>query len=164
MEAQGRLKAASGDIKPVEAENLHFTIKFIGETGKAEEIKGAMESACKGIKPFEIGIAGINAFPGKDYARTIWLRVKEGSREFESLIKAVDEMVARIGFEKERSHIPHLTIARVRSGGSKPGLLRFLERYQAEIGRMRVEEVKLMKSTLTGAGPIYEEIFGVKLE
>lgn len=164
---QDGIRRAGVDAKFVEAENLHFTIKFLGEVTeeKTAEIRGAMEKACENQKVFEINVSGIGAFPGGNYARVVWLSVKEGLQEFEDLIKTVDEELSRIGFEKEKGYVPHLTLARVRSGRNRAELLRLLEQLEnMEIGKMKVKELKLMKSTLSGKCPVYEEMFSLKLK
>ncbi len=164
---QNRIKLTGIDAKLVEAENLHFTIKFLGETPeeKIQEIKNAIEKACANFSPFDIGIAGIGAFPNRNYARVVWVSAREGLQDFENLIKAVDENVSKLSFQKENGYAPHLTIARIRSGRNAPKLQKMLEELEKPaIGKMRVEEVKLMKSTLTKNGPIYEEVCSVKLK
>ncbi|TRZ54750.1 RNA 2',3'-cyclic phosphodiesterase [archaeon] len=166
VEIQKRLAGISG-IKAVEKENLHFTIKFLGEIGeeKMPEIKNAIEKGCANSKPFEIGIVGIAAFPSKSRARVVWLSVGNGLEEFKRLMENIDEKLSQVGFAKEKEYIPHLTLARVRSGSSGTELGKMLERIgQTQTGTMRVKEVKLVKSTLSKAGPFYEEVYSVKLE
>lgn len=163
-EVQGRLAEISG-IKLVEAENLHFTIKFLGETDKLEEIKNCMEKALKGLHQFDVEIAGISAFPSKSSVRVVWLSVGNGLEEFKSLMKNIAAGLSKIGFEQEKDYIPHLTLARVRSIRNQAELIKLLERLeQTQIGAMRVKEVKLVKSMLGRAGPVYEEAYSVKLK
>lgn len=163
-ELQGKLAWISG-IKLVENENLHFTIKFVGETDKVKEIENCMEKALEGMRQFDAEIAGISAFPSKSRARVVWLSVGSGFEEFKRLMKNIDMELSKIGFEPEKDYIPHLTLARVRSGSSSTKLIKLLEKLeQTQIGTMRVKEVKLMKSTLTGTCPVYEEVYSVKLK
>ncbi|MFZ3077717.1 MAG: RNA 2',3'-cyclic phosphodiesterase [Candidatus Aenigmatarchaeota archaeon] len=165
VEIQKKLKEANGDIKTVEKENLHFTIKFLGETYALEEIEKCMKKALDGLRRFDAEIAGVSTFPSKSRARVIWLSVGSGFEEFKKLMKNIDTKLSKIGFEREKDYIPHLTIARMRSERNNAELIRLLEKFeQIPIGRMRVKEVKLMKSTLTRTGPVYEEVYGVKLK
>lgn len=162
-EVQDRLAEISG-IKLVEAKNLHFTIKFLGETDKVKEIEKCMEKALKGLHQFDVEIAGVSAFPSKNYARVIWLSVGNGFEEFKKLMKNIDIGLSKIGFEQKKDYIPHLTLARVRSVRSNAKLIRLLERLeQTQIGTMRVKEVKLVKSMLGRNCPVYEEVYSVKL-
>lgn len=165
VEIQKKLKEADSGIKTVEKENLHFTIKFLGETDRLEEIEKCMEKAAEGLRQFDAEIAGVSAFPGKSRARVVWLSVRSGFEEFKSLMKIIDDKLSKIGFELEKEYAPHLTLVRVRSGGSSTKLIKLLEKLeQTRIGTMRVKEVKLMKSTLSRAGPVYEEAYSVKLK
>lgn len=164
---QEKLKEADSDIKLVKPENLHFTIKFLGETPeeKTAEIKNSIEKACANFSPFDIGIAGIAAFPSRNYARVIWLYIKNGIEQMETLMKNIDGELSLLGFVKEKDYVPHLTLARVRSGRNKAELLRLLEQLEkTEIGKMKVKEVKVMKSTLSRKGPVYGEVFSLKLK
>ena len=165
VEIQKKLKEANADIKPVEKENLHFTLKFLGETDKVKEIEAAMEKALKSFSQFDADIAGISAFPDKNHARVIWLCIKDGMEQMKSLMKDIDAELSKIGFEQEKKYIPHITLTRVRSGKNKAELIRLLERLeQTQIGRMCVKEVTLVKSVLSKAGPVYEEMYSVKLK
>lgn len=163
-EVQNKLAGIS-DIKTVEKETLHFTLKFIGETDKVKEIEAAMEKALKGFPQFDADIAGIGAFPGRNHARVIWLCIKDGMEQMKRLMEVIDAGLSKIGFEQEKEHIPHVTLARVRSGRNKADLIKMLEKLeQTQIGRMRVKEVTLVKSELSRNGPVYEEVYSVKLK
>lgn len=163
-EAQDKLAEISG-IKLVKTENIHFTIKFLGEADKVKEIEDCMEKTLEYLRQFDVEIAGISAFPSKSCAQVIWLSAGNGFEEFKSLMRNIDAGLSKIGFEQGKEYIPHLTLARVRCGKNKEELIRLLEKLkQTQIGAMRVKEVKLMKSTLSKYGPVYEEMYNVKLE
>ncbi len=166
-ETQEKIRRAGVDAKLVEPENLHFTFKFLGETGeeKIQEIKKAIEKGCASFKPFEISVAGLDAFPSRNYAKAVWIGVRNGYEQIRSLMEAINEKLSQIGFTAEKEHTPHLTLARVRSSRNMAELLRLFENLEeVEIGRMHVNEVKLMKSTLNRSGPVYEEVYSVKLK
>lgn len=161
---QKRLAGASG-IKAVGKENLHFTIKFLGEMDSVGAVEKCMEESLEGLHRFDVEIAGVGAFPSKNRARAVWLSVGNGIENFKKLMKNIDAELSKIGFEREKEYAPHLTIARVRSASGNAELIKLLEKLeQTQIGTMRVKEVKLVKSTLTGVGPVYEEVYSVKLE
>lgn len=165
LEVQNRIKITGIDANLVEKENLHFTIKFLGETEKVKEIENAMEKALEKSPKFGINIEGLDVFPSKKYIRVIWLSVKRGSLEFKRLCQAVDEELSKIGFEKEREYVPHLTLARMHSGRIMPKLQKLIEELEKiAIGGMEVNEVKLMKSVLSRKGPVYEDMFCMKLK
>jgi 2'-5' RNA ligase len=150
------------DVKFVEPENLHFTIKFLGEVSENEvdEIKKSLKICFKNEVHFKIKISGIGYFGNPKYLRTLWLGIKEGEMELTKLMKNVN---ANINFgEEERT--PHLTIGRMKSGKNRQFLLHFLyENENVNIGEMDVNEVKLKLSTLTKNGPVYNDLESFKL-
>jgi len=76
VEIQKKLARISG-IKAVEKENLHFTIKFLGETDKLKDIERCMKKALEKLHQFDAEIAGVSAFPSKICARVVWLSVSK---------------------------------------------------------------------------------------
>jgi 2'-5' RNA ligase len=129
------------DIKFVEKGNLHFNLKFFRyiELDKIEKLKEILKKISAQYEPFEIEISGLGAFPSKNYVRVIWLGVKQGYQTFKSL-------------------------GRVRSGRNKNELLVLLRKLEdIEIGKMKIEKITLFQSKLSPKGPVYEEVFSVKL-
>jgi len=144
-------------IKPVEVDNLHITIKFLGEIneGKRKKVEKTLNHIS--FLPFSISLAGIGAFPNENYIRVIW--IGSYSSELVDLIKEIDEKMFRLGFKRERDYVPHLTIARVKRR-PEIDLKTFLTKYKSkEFGSFVVYNIKLKKSTLTSKGPIYEDVF-----
>ncbi len=154
------------DIKFVEPENLHFNLKFFREIRNEEidKLKQILEQISEKFEPFEIEIKGIGAFPSKNYIRVIWLGVKEGYNTMISLAEIIQDSIEVLGFLKEGRFVPHLTLGRVRTARNKENLRSLIEELKdVEIGKMKVDTVKLFKSKLSPQGPIYEEVFGINL-
>jgi len=154
------------DIKFVEKENLHFNLKFFGEINddQVKAIRKVMEDVCKQFKPFEIRIAGVGAFPSRNYIRVVWLGVKDGYQMLASLAEMLENSLEAMDFHSEERFVPHLTLGRVKSGMNKNGLIVLLNELEAiEVGKMRVESIKLLQSKLSPNGPVYEEVFNCKL-
>ena len=159
-EVQEQLKEADAPVKFVEPPNLHFTFKFFGEIDedKSEEIVNAVETKVQNYSPFEISIKGVGIFPNPRYIRVVWLGV-EDSGPFSRLQMALDEDFQKMGFKKERSYVPHLTMGRVRGAKNKDALLsRIDELKEVEIGRMRIEKLLLKESVLKPEGPVYTTV------
>lgn len=154
------------DIKFVEPENLHFNLKFFRDIKKerVEKLKDVLEKVCKQFESFEINISGLGTFPSRTYVRVIWLGVKEGYQNFLSLAQTIHNVIESLGFEKENRFIPHLTLGRVKSGRNKNELLVTIRKLEdMEIGRMRLDKIKLFQSKLSPSGPIYEEVFTIEV-
>ena len=165
IEVQRSLREAEAQLKFVEPENLHFTLKFFGETNQKilEEISNIIKEKIKPYKPFKLKIEGLGVFPNKNYMRVLWLGV-QNPEEFSEIQKTLDKEFQKLGFRKERSYIPHLTIARVKGGKNKARLREKIEELaNTKIGEMQVKKLKLKKSELKPEGPEYTNLKTFKL-
>jgi 2'-5' RNA ligase len=156
-------KKITGDVKLVEKNNLHFTLKFLGDIDEktAEKAKSTLDRIADSTKPFSITISGIGAFPNEKFVRVIWIGADNNDRDFLSLHRTVDDELADIA--KKEKPVPHLTLARVREQSAS--IQDFISNNRnAEIGSMIVDRIKLKKSTLSRSGPVYEDVavFGLK--
>ena len=164
------LVETGADIKPVEDENIHLTIRFLGEisTITIEEIKRIMDTIPTIIKSFEMKVFGVGAFPTITRPRVVWAGVTEGSDKLALIRKIIDEGIVKARLydvhKDQHAFSPHITLARVKSGRNISKLADLISRYQDyDFGVSPVTEVKLKQSTLTPRGPIYKDIYIVKL-
>jgi len=160
---QGALLASNARIKPVERENIHLTIRFLGVIPMT--IVNEVINIMKRIKfaPFTMTIEHLGAFPERSTRpRVIWLGVTEGAEEVSKIHEQIERELRTIGFPKDRERfVPHITIARVKR--SNPKLIRVInEMRNIKVGSMSVKYIRLKKSILTSRGPIYETLFETK--
>jgi RNA 2',3'-cyclic 3'-phosphodiesterase len=164
---QGKLKATPSPVSWVKADNLHFTLKFLGEAEEAQlpALLRAFGLALAGVKPFTLSLAGLGTFPPKGRPRVIWIGIEQGAKELERLRGQIDETLLPLGFPREaRPFHPHLTLGRVKNVGRLDPLLESLRRMEVgEVGRMQVRSVELMQSQLHPAGAIYTPVETVLL-
>ncbi|RLF38231.1 MAG: RNA 2',3'-cyclic phosphodiesterase [Thermoplasmata archaeon] len=157
---------AGADLKMVEMENLHITLKFLGSTDekKIDEIESVMRKSIKGMQPFVVKLRGVGFFPNERKIRVIWIGIEDEGK-LAKIAKDMEEGLARIGFSREEKEFsPHLTIARVKSQRKKENLLRIIDKYRRfEFGEIEVSNIRLKKSELTPKGPIYTTLREVKL-
>ncbi len=150
-------------MKPVETQNLHITLRFIGEVplSTVEEVKDVLRSL--NFKPFRIKLAGLGAFPSPSRPRVVWIGVAEGGEELARLRDEIERGLREIGIQPERQKFhPHLTIARVKGTRNIHSLVRIISEYSDyEFGEVMVDRVRLKKSILTRKGPIYETLLEV---
>mgnify|MGYP001578048506 CR=1 FL=1 len=140
---------------PVEPENLHFTLKFLGELDDSQigDIKKTLSDISGNFEKFDVDITGIGAFPNKNYVKVVWV----GAPKLFNLQKAVADSLESFG--QEHDIIPHLTLARVKNVNNKSGLLDTIEKYEnMHFGTLSVTNIKLKKSELAANGPIYEDV------
>jgi 2'-5' RNA ligase len=99
-------------------ENLHLTLKFLGEV-EATRVDSLWEAAAvagAGVGPFSLTIEGTGTFPTHGLARVLWLGVRDGSDQLARLQFRLDKECAQAGFPRESKPFkPHLTLARLRA-------------------------------------------------
>ena len=141
--------------KKTEFENLHLTLKFLGEVD--EKTFGEIKKRLKGIKmnAFEAEINSIGIFSD----RIIWL----GINNCLELQKEIDKRLERL-FEHEKRFMGHLTIASARNIGDKRIFFGQLKKMKLLKMKFRIDKFILKKSTLTEQKPIYEDMEIFKLE
>jgi len=142
----------------------HLTLKFLGEVNedKLKEIEKSLSDISAKTKKFELEMKGLGAFPSKDYVRVLWIGVGIGDEEALVLHEDIDSGLEKLGFEKEKKYANHLTICRVKSVSDKKKLKEILER-KIDFGKFEVAAIKLIKSDLTPAGPVYSALKVFKL-
>ncbi len=150
---QGQLKMKG--IKLVEKENLHITVKFLGEID--EETLKEILNLDLSIQPVKIKLKTLGTFPNSNYIRVIWIGVY--NENLIEIFKEVDKKLSNLGFKREGEYVPHLTIGRVKFIDNKKKLKDRIEKYKdVDFGEFEAQHIKLYKSTLTPNGPIYEVI------
>jgi len=129
--------------------------------GKVEKIKEALREV--GFAPFSASVSGIGVFPSENYIRVVWVGL-ESHDAITQLQKDVDDSMKAIGFGPERDFTPHLTLCRVRNVKDREAFLKSVKAIEVEKREFMVSSFKLMKSTLTPQGPVYEveEEFGAR--
>jgi RNA 2',3'-cyclic 3'-phosphodiesterase len=155
------LKAAGADIKWVAPENMHVTLKFLGETAeediaKAVAILKALSSEMPG---FQFTTSGAGAFPSIDSPRIIWAGISAGSRELVGMASKIEAGLVGVGFEKDENGFkPHITIGRTRSGRNLKKLSDSILSSKPEEFSQKVERICLISSVLGPNGPEYEKL------
>jgi 2'-5' RNA ligase len=135
--------------KEVERENIHITLSFLGELNeeKIMEIKNKLKDLAKNYQKREALLTKIKLIPSESFFRVIAIEIVG----LEDLSKEIEE---KIGGDVKP---PHLTLIRVKRVKDKKGLIEFCRKNSIN-EKILVNNIKLMKSTLTKNGPIYEVI------
>ncbi|MBP3225884.1 MAG: RNA 2',3'-cyclic phosphodiesterase [Methanobrevibacter sp.] len=158
-------KQIDANIKYVDLQNLHFTLKFFGDidTEGIDLISQKIENVIKDFNSFTIKIKGCGAFPNKNRIKVIWVGLDE-DEILKDLHDKLDKEFNSIGFDLDRKFSSHLTIGRMKSAKGKNKVKNTIETYNnIDIGTMEVNLITLKKSTLTPSGPIYEDLLEFRL-
>ncbi len=160
------LKLTGADVKVVEKENFHITIRFLGNipVDMIDMIEDIMKKAVKNVKTHKIRLKGVGAFPNEMRPRVIWVGVN-GDEYLREINRIIERELRRMGLKPEtKPFTAHVTLARVRSRKRIDELVKWInEMKDIELGEMEVRSIRLKKSTLTPRGPIYETLKEVKL-
>lgn len=106
-----------GAVAWVAEENLHVTLKFLGEIdpGRLPEIEACLENSAESGSPFEISVAGVGAFPSPAAPRVLWAGVRDPLELVGKLQQNMENVLSEAGFPREgRAFHPHVTVGRAR--------------------------------------------------
>jgi len=160
IDIQQTIQHTGADIKNVEEENIHITLRFLGEI--PPETTEKVTQIIKNIRfiPFKIIFQGVGVFPNLNRPNVVWTGVSGEMQELMAAFSEMEKGLKNLGFEPERRGFqPHLTLCRVRSGKNRSQLTEAIRQLEnTEVGEMTVEHIRLKKSVLTRTGPIYSTI------
>ena len=135
---------------------FHITLKFLGEVqpDNVEDIIGKL----KGIRfaQFSVSLNSIGIFPSENYIRVVWVGVKPEEQIIE-LQKNIEDSLSKL-FKKEKDFQPHITLARVKYPEDKKSFVEQLKKIKVENKKIEIKDFRLIKSTLTPKGAIYEDL------
>lgn len=168
QEIQEQLKPLGADVKWVEPQNIHLTLRFLGDLNpkRLKEITKGLPEFLRGTPPFLIGVTGLGAFPSPQKPKIIWAGIAENHGELSLLAEKIENGVNTCGVAKEdREFSPHITIGRMRTFKNISKLADIISGYAISPAlEQTVHRVTLFQSTLTAQGPIHEPLLRVDLQ
>jgi 2'-5' RNA ligase len=147
-------------LRWVRPENLHVTLKFIGEVeaAKLDGIRSAL-TAIGLDAPVDVHFRGLGFFPDEKYPRVLWVGL-QASRNLPVLARDIDRALEGQGIARaERAFTPHLTLARFASRGfeEKPRAA-IQKNSEREFGAFQAREFHLIQSKLQPSGAAYTSL------
>ncbi len=157
-------RAMAPQVKWVRAENLHVTLKFLGETppAKLESLQRVL-AAVRLAEPVRLDFRGLGFFPNEKRPRVFWAGM-EAPSNLKSLAADIDQAAHRLGFPlEERPFTPHLTLARFQPPDLAPNLQQAIRAQQLQnFGSLTASNFHLIESKLKPTGAEYTTVQTVR--
>src|SRR5262245_65628784 len=115
---QDELRRAGADVSWTKPENIHLTLKFLGEVDERRigEVEKVCVASAAEFQPFTLRLNETGVFPNARQPRILWAGLAGEIEKTVEMRKRLDDGLALIGFEREEKDFrPHLTIGRVKS-------------------------------------------------
>ncbi len=152
------LTRARADVKWVRPENIHITLKFLGNIDEGrvtEAIQGTIDSVSES-QPFVLSLNQAGGFPNLDRARILWIDIEKGQDHLSRLHDRIEDCLFGLDFPKEaRPFTPHLTLGRIRSPNGLNGLTDLVRKTSFQSSEFLVDHVSVLSSVLKPAGAEY---------
>lgn len=154
-------------IKWVEENNLHLTLKFLGDTSplQVEQVKELLLKTGENFSSFHFDLKGIGFFKRNRQPNVLFANIDK--KDFlKQLASEIDVKLANLGFEKEkRDFNPHLTLGRIKYLNSKARFYETVEEYGNQfIQQVKIDEIIYYQSVLKTDGPEYKSLVKVGLD
>jgi len=166
-DVQAALKTSGLKIKCTQPENIHLTLKFLGDIDKTDlsAVSEVVGAAAKGFGPIRLSAKGIGVFPGVKRARVLWTGIDGQTQLLAKLHETIDTGLSEIGFLPEKRRFTgHLTIGRFKSTYHPDKLIDIITQFKdMESASFVADAVYVIKSDLNPSGPVYTELTRVAL-
>ena len=166
QQLQSKVDIKKGDAKWVKPENIHLTLKFLGEIRDEQvvDVCNIARDAAGRHNSFELAIESVGHFGGRS-ARILWVGAGKGRDNLLQLQKDLEQQLASAGWPPEkRAYSGHLTLCRIRNHRAGVKLAQIAGEYRDfKLGIMPADSVSVYQSQLTPTGPVYTVLSENKL-
>lgn len=164
---QVRLKSHGLKLRWVQPQNIHLTVKFLGDVaeGRIADAVEAMQSSALNTVPMTVSAQGLGVFPGIRKPRVVWFGLGGQTDLLAELHRLLEDGLEKRGFARERRPLrPHLTLARIKQALDTRRLQESLQ----DVGayhpvEFQLTELTLFKSDLRPQGALYTPLKRVPL-
>ncbi len=147
-----------GDVKWVNPNNMHLTLKFLGEVSDAQvvEVCNIAKGVASQHEHFDIEVETVGYFGDKS-AKVLWVGAGRDCGQLLKLQMDLEEQLALAGWpEENREFAAHLTLCRIRNPKAGFTLAQLIDQYKDyKIGTFAADAVTVYQSELTPSGPVY---------
>lgn len=155
-----KLRQPEDGIRWVPTDNLHLTLKFLGEVDNTEvpRVCNVVHDVCSQFEPFELIFKGVGGLPDLERTRVVCTHAEDPTESLTQIVNQLELDYAELGFKQEpRDYTPHLTLGRAKGRRAKPEFIETLRNLDgSELGPMLVDTVCVFASFLEKGGPVYQ--------
>ncbi len=156
---QDKLKECPTCVRWVKPENIHLTLKFLGDISqnKIQKIIKLIPGIYKDAAPFAFDITHLGAFPKISRPNIIWVGIENNADKLRGLADKLEHGLVSLGFAKKpKKFSPHITIGRVKNFKGVKKFIEAIESIQIDPPLLQDDiTISLYQSTLTSQGPVY---------
>lgn len=153
------LKKSNADLKWITEDQIHITLKFLGNIDKnsIQKISDEMSNISNAFDSFTINFHKIGAFPNLKRPNVLWLGIDKGAECLKMLNKKIENALGKLGFKEENIEFkPHLTLARTRSLKNISNLAKLIEETDLKLwDDLQIHKLALYQSILNPKGAIH---------
>lgn len=163
---QQELSWTGTDLKLVERENLHFTVKFLGEISESQAKDADARLRGLRLSSAQVDVRGVGAFPSIGRPNVVWVGVPESQEgQVVQIAQSAIGALEGIGKTDRRPFRAHATLARIRSRRESKELTSLLNASSDRaFGSITLRQLKLKSSVLSSSGPAYSDVGVYKLD
>lgn len=164
IQIQNKIKQTNSiSGKWVTKDNLHLTLKFLGDTQLkyVEEIKQNLKECLIGESAISCNLSKVGLFPKEKFTRVIWVGIEGGDIGIINIAKKIEESLSKIDYAKEKREFKtHITICRPKQILNRDQFKSVLEEINKNFNPIKftINKITFFESKLTPKGPIYTAI------
>jgi 2'-5' RNA ligase len=155
-----RLQELGDRFRPVKPDDLHVTLKFLGDTSESDigVVGAVVKRVIESRAAFHVRLAGVGTFPNAHRPAVVWVGL-DPAESLRQIAGVLDNDLSGLGFPSEqRLFIPHLTLLRVKMHPPEALYSLLAEESQSDFGMVEISRVHLYRSELTRSGPRYTQL------
>lgn len=166
-ELRGKADIKKSDAKWVNPQNIHLTLKFLGEIKDEQvaEVCNITRDVAGRHESFDLDVESVGHFGGKS-AKVLWVGMGQNCDKLLQLQQDLEQQLDSAGWPMEnRKFSGHLTLCRIRSARAGDNLAQLARQYKDfKLGTMPADSVTVYQSQLKPQGPIYTVLGRYELE
>lgn len=161
------LRPSGQSVRWVKPENIHLTVRFLGETDEntVPKLTSLLDKVAAEFSASQLQLGRLGAFPNFRRPNVFWVGLEGDSSELTKMARQVELGVRTLRFEREKKGFrPHLTLGRVKRGRDVRPVVATMETWAVSPRNVLFDQLVLFKSDLTPQGAVYTRLHTADLQ